>query len=65
MKNITRFLLLSVSFIVSQYSIAQSPVSSNNTKHQLVIQLTSSDKMVHKGLMKQLNNLTTGFGNDI
>lgn len=34
-------------------------------KHLIVMQLTSADTMVHKGLMKQLNNLKTGWGDTV
>lgn len=63
MKHIP-FLALIISLFVSDFSTAQTAVK-NNPKHHLVIQLTSADTQVHKGLMKQLNNLTTGFGDKI
>lgn len=34
-------------------------------KHNIVMQLTSNDTKVHKGLVKQLNNLKDGWGNDL
>jgi intracellular sulfur oxidation DsrE/DsrF family protein len=38
---------------VQQITIAQ------NTKHQIVFQLVTSDTMAHKAFMKQLNNIYT------
>lgn len=63
MKHIP-FLALIISLFLSEFSTAQTTVN-NNSVHHLVIQLTSSDTQVHKGLMKQLNNLTMGFGEQI
>ncbi len=34
-------------------------------KHQIIMQLTSGDVTVHKGLIKQLNNLKTGWGDTV
>ncbi|MFN4083808.1 MAG: DsrE family protein [Bacteroidia bacterium] len=34
-------------------------------KHHIVMQLTSNDKAVHKGLIKQLNNLKNGWGDSV
>lgn len=33
--------------------------------HKIIMQLTSSDAAVHKGLIKQLNNLKTGWGDTV
>lgn len=34
-------------------------------QHKIVMQLTSSDVQVHKGLIKQLNNLKKGWGDTV
>ncbi|MCG9880244.1 MAG: DsrE family protein [Bacteroidia bacterium] len=34
-------------------------------KHQIIMQLTSNDVAVHKGLVKQLNNLKEGWGEKV
>jgi intracellular sulfur oxidation DsrE/DsrF family protein len=34
-------------------------------KHQIIMQLTSNDAAVHKGLVKQLNNLKEGWGETV
>jgi intracellular sulfur oxidation DsrE/DsrF family protein len=36
-----------------------------NAPHKIVMQLTSSDTLVHKGLLKQLNNLKAGWGDSV
>lgn len=67
-------MLLLLAFIgYSKHSIAQ--VSGKNKKakltqkevkkHQIIMQLTSADAAVHKGLIKQLNNLKTGWGDTV
>lgn len=33
--------------------------------HKIVMQLTSSDTLVHKGLLKQLKNLKAGWGDSV
>jgi uncharacterized protein len=35
------------------------------SKHNIVMQLTSSDTLVHKSMMKQLFNLKEGWGEDV
>jgi hypothetical protein len=47
------FLFAWLLFGVQQVALAQ------NTKHQIVFQLVTSDTMAHKAFMKQLNNIYT------
>jgi intracellular sulfur oxidation DsrE/DsrF family protein len=39
--------------------VAQQIVMAQNTKHQIVFQLVTSDTLAHKAFMKQLNNIYT------
>lgn len=61
--KLTKYLLV-YTFIVL---IGHTVQAQNNTykKHLIVMQLTSADTMVHKGLIKQLNNLKTGWGDTV
>lgn len=62
MKFVKHKLLLTL--LVGSIFIAQ---AQNNTykKHLIVMQLTSADTVVHKGLIKQLNNLKNGWGDTV
>lgn len=62
MKFVKHILLLTL--LVGSIFIAQ---AQNNTykKHLIVMQLTSADTIVHKGLIKQLNNLKNGWGDTV
>ncbi len=62
MKFVKHILLLTL--LVGSIFIAQ---AQNNTykKHLIVMQLTSADTVVHKGLIKQLNNLKNGWGDTV
>lgn len=42
---------------------AQSKKQSGNKIHKIVFQLSSDDTLVHKGLMRQLNNILTAAPN--
>lgn len=56
--------LFFLTILVGSIFIAQ---AQNNTykKHLIVMQLTSADTVVHKGLIKQLNNLKNGWGDTV
>lgn len=56
--------LFVLTLLVGSISIAH---AQNNTykKHLIVMQLTSADTVVHKGLMRQLNNLKNGWGDTV
>lgn len=56
--------LFVLTLLVGSISIAQ---AQNNTykKHLIVMQLTSADTVVHKGLIRQLNNLKNGWGDTV
>lgn len=56
--------LFFLTLLVGSIFIAQ---AQNNTykKHLIVMQLTSADTVVHKGLIKQLNNLKNGWGDTV
>lgn len=56
--------LFFLTLLVGSIFIAQ---AQNNTykKHLIVMQLTSADTIVHKGLIKQLNNLKNGWGDTV
>lgn len=62
MKYILFFLLsLLISFGFRQTSAQTAPAPS----HRIVMQLTSGDSVVYKGLFKQLNNLKMGWGDSV
>jgi intracellular sulfur oxidation DsrE/DsrF family protein len=44
---------------VERPSAADLPQTENLRKHKIIFQLSSSDTLVHKALMKQLNNIVT------
>jgi intracellular sulfur oxidation DsrE/DsrF family protein len=41
------------------------PTFGQNPEHKIVFQLTSEDPKLHKGLIKQLNNLKDGWGETV
>ncbi|MFN3445069.1 MAG: DsrE family protein [Bacteroidia bacterium] len=61
--KLTKYLLVYVLIVLIGHTVQ----AQNNTykKHLIVMQLTSADTMVHKGLIKQLNNLKTGWGDTV
>ncbi|MFY8108775.1 MAG: DsrE family protein [Bacteroidia bacterium] len=73
MKNIIRLILAVMLIVASQQTFAQSKSKDKKEhkhkksviKHRIVMQLTSGDAMVHKGLIKQLNNLKNGWGDTV
>ncbi|MBK9569765.1 MAG: DsrE family protein [Chitinophagaceae bacterium] len=44
---------------------AQTPTTSATTPHRVVIQLTSNDTLVWKGLMNNIKNLKNGWGDSV
>ncbi|HRC33335.1 MAG TPA: DsrE family protein [Bacteroidia bacterium] len=52
-----KILLLVMAFAFANTITAQT--KTNNNKHKIVFQLASDDTLVHKALMKQLNNIVT------
>lgn len=62
--RIKGLLLAGILFFGGSHIKAQSlPIA--KAKHNIVMQLTSNDAKVHKGLVKQLNNLKDGWGGDL
>jgi intracellular sulfur oxidation DsrE/DsrF family protein len=61
--KLTKYLLVYTLIVLIGHTVQ----AQNNTykKHLIVMQLTSADTMVHKGLIKQLNNLKTGWGDTV
>lgn len=61
--KLTKYLLVYTLIVLFGHTVQ----AQNNTykKHLIVMQLTSADTMVHKGLIKQLNNLKTGWGDTV
>lgn len=61
--KLTKYLLVYTLIVLIGHKVQ----AQNNTykKHLIVMQLTSADTMVHKGLIKQLNNLKTGWGDTV
>ncbi|MCA0428748.1 MAG: DsrE family protein [Bacteroidetes bacterium] len=65
--------LLAIMLIAGSYSSLQAQSKKKSEKHEhkeikkhkIVMQLTSSDALVHKGLIKQLNNLKKGWGDTV
>jgi len=62
MKSIFRTLLL---FALSMVSFTPMKVIAQNTPHKLVVQMVDNNPKVQNGLLKQLNNLKNGYGEEI
>jgi len=62
MKSIFRTLLL---FALSMVSFTPMKVIAQNTPHKLVVQMVDNNPKVQNGLIKQLNNLKNGYGEEI
>jgi intracellular sulfur oxidation DsrE/DsrF family protein len=62
MKSIFRTLLF---FALSMVSFTPMKVIAQNTPHKLVIQMVDNNPKVQNGLIKQLNNLKNGYGEEI
>ena len=62
MKSIFRTLLL---FALSMVSFTPMKVTAQNTPHKLVVQMVDNNPKVQNGLIKQLNNLKNGYGEEI
>jgi intracellular sulfur oxidation DsrE/DsrF family protein len=62
MKLKKHFLIYILIVLISHTVQAQ---SNTYKKHLIIMQLTSADTMVHKGLIKQLNNLKTGWADTV
>jgi len=62
MKSIFRTLLF---FALSMVSFTPMKVIAQNTPHQLVVQMVDNNPKVQNGLIKQLNNLKNGYGEEI
>lgn len=61
MKQIILLLFLFTGLGLTQTLAQTSPLP----PHRIVMQLTSGDTMVYKGLFKQLNNLKAGWGDSV
>jgi uncharacterized protein len=61
MKKIIFLLMI----MVSASSFNAQAQNKENEKHRIVMQLTSKDTLAHKSLLKQLNNLKDGWGDDV
>jgi len=60
--------LIKILFVIVFIVLADTTVQAQQftfKKHLIVMQLTSADTLVHKGLMKQLNNLKDGWGDTV
>jgi intracellular sulfur oxidation DsrE/DsrF family protein len=62
MKSIFRTLLF---FALSMVSFTPMKVIAQNTPHKLVVQMVDNNPKVQNGLIKQLNNLKNGYGEEI
>jgi intracellular sulfur oxidation DsrE/DsrF family protein len=63
MKTTSRLLPLFILFLTTFSVVAQNTEVADLEPHKLVIQLTSPDTLVHKGLIKQLNNILAAAPN--
>ncbi len=57
--------ILALVFVFGGNSLEAQSLPIKKSKHNIVMQLTSNDAKVHKGLVKQLNNLKDGWGEDL
>jgi intracellular sulfur oxidation DsrE/DsrF family protein len=64
-QNLLKSVLLSGVFFFGGNQIKAQSLPIAKSKHNIVMQLTSNDAKVHKGLVKQLNNLKDGWGGDL
>lgn len=56
--SIFKIIALSVSLMIANFQVkAQQTTKSNERIHQIVFQMTTSDTLAHKALMKQLKNI--------
>jgi intracellular sulfur oxidation DsrE/DsrF family protein len=62
---ISLLLMLLVSSVWAQNKKHKHVQQTKFKKHYIIMQLTSNDKAVHKGLIKQLNNLKNGWGDTV
>jgi len=65
MKNIQVFLMSLLLVVASSYTAMAQKKGGKKPKHKIIMQLTSNDVAVHKGLIKQLNNLKEGWGETV
>jgi len=65
MKSKILFALAALLLWMSNTAFAQKNKKELFKKHQIVMQLTSADVLVHKSLVKQLNNLKNGWGDTV
>lgn len=66
MKSLLNVLLLLGALISTNLIQAQNAANSELIpRHKIVMQLTSADPLVHKGLVKQLNNLKNGWKDSV
>ena len=54
-----------LAFIVLLLAVLGTNAQSRTPEHRIVIQLTSGDTTVYAGLFKQMNNLTSGWGDSV
>ncbi len=62
MKSIFRTLLF---FVLTIVSFTPLKTFAQNTPHKLVVQMVDNNPKVQNGLIKQLNNLKNGYGEEI
>lgn len=66
MKTILNIVLMLSVLLGANQIVAQSPANAALLpKHKIIMQLTSADPLVHKGLVKQLNNLKNGWKDSV
>lgn len=68
MRNIASISVITVlifNLAVSTAVFSQTAHNKIEAKHKIVMQLTSSDTLVHAGLFKQLKNLKEGWGENV
>lgn len=65
MKSIKLIFLALLAFAFGSAQTFAQQKMGKKKKHNIVMQLTSNDVAVHKGLVKQLNNLKEGWGDKV
>ena len=63
MKKLLFLFLLAVTVPSISFAQAEKPVVVSTKKHKVIFQLTTSDTLSHKGLVRQLNNLLNAAPN--
>jgi intracellular sulfur oxidation DsrE/DsrF family protein len=63
MKSVTRVIVLTIFAIIFSVNLQAQVMKHNADNYKVVFQLSNDDTLVHKGFVKQLNNLAAAMDN--